>query len=162
MTVALQAPLFGAPQAALTSDDYYTPAWVFERMDITFDLDVCAPPGGIPWIPAARHFTVEDDGLAQPWHGRVWMNPPFSGTAPWVDRFIDHGHGVCLVPHSRARWHGRLWASGAAMADPNPVDSSMFMFMREGKPTNIYMPVFVAAFGDECVEAIGRLGRVRR
>lgn len=63
----VQPALFGAPQTALTSDDYYTPAWVFERLGITFDLDVCAPPGGIPWIPAARYYTMEDDGLAQPW-----------------------------------------------------------------------------------------------
>ena len=41
-----QAVLFGAEQSELTSDDYYTPAWVFERMGIEFDLDPCAPPGG--------------------------------------------------------------------------------------------------------------------
>ena len=41
-------PLFELGQTQLTSDDYYTPAWVFERMDINFDIDVCAPPGGVP------------------------------------------------------------------------------------------------------------------
>lgn len=71
MTVALQPPLFGVQQAERTSDDYYTPAWVFERMGVEFDLDVCAPPGGIPWIPAKRYFTQEDDGLSQPWDGLV-------------------------------------------------------------------------------------------
>jgi hypothetical protein len=157
----VQQSLLSAPQHVKTSDDYYTPAWVFERMGIRFDLDVCSPPGGIPWIPADHYFTMEDDGLAQEWHGRVWMNPPFSGSAPWVDRFIAHGDGVCLVPHSRARWHGRLWDSGAAMVDPNNDPDCMFQFLRDGVPTNIYMPVFLAAFGDECVEAIGRLGRVR-
>ena len=49
-----QDRLFAVQQEQLTSDDYYTPAWVFERMGIEFDLDVAAPPGGIPWIPAKR------------------------------------------------------------------------------------------------------------
>ena len=159
----IQERLFATPQHELTSDDYYTPAWVFERMGIRFDLDVCAPPGGIPWIPADRYYTQADDGLTSTWTGRVWMNPPFSGTSPWVDKFIAHGNGVCLVPHSRARWHARLWASECATVDVNAQGDSMFNFYRasDGRMTNIYMPVFMAAIGDECVEAISRLGPMR-
>lgn len=111
----IQPPLFGAPQTQLTSDDYYTPAWVFERMGIEFDLDVCAPPGGVPWIPAKRFYTMEDDGLAQPWEGRVWMNPPYSDCTPWVQRFIDHASGVCLLPTAKSLWLNLLWASGAGV-----------------------------------------------
>lgn len=156
--------LFPVQQEQLTSDDYYTPRWVFERMGLVFDLDVCAPPGGVEWVPAVRYFDQAADGLAQPWEGRVWMNPPFSGTGPWVDKFIVHGHGVCLVPHSRARWHARLWASSAVLVDVNAQGDSMFKFYKAltGEYANIYMPVFMAGFGDECVEAIGRLGVVRR
>lgn len=33
----VQPALFGAAQTQLTSDDYYTPAWLFERMGLTFD-----------------------------------------------------------------------------------------------------------------------------
>jgi len=149
-----QPRLFATPQEQLTSDDYYTPAWVFERMGIEFDLDVCAPPGGIPWIPAARYFTQEDDGLVQPWEGRVWMNPPYSNATPWVERFVEHGDGVCLVPHARAQWHTRLWESADGLADPG-----RFYFAGDRE---MFMPVFFAAFGDECVEAISRLGVVRR
>jgi hypothetical protein len=54
-----------------TSDDYYTPRWIFDAIGLEFDLDVSAPPGGIPWIPAKKHFTVIDDGLAQEWFGRA-------------------------------------------------------------------------------------------
>lgn len=50
--------LFPVQQDGLTSDDYYTPRWLFDRMGITFDLDVCAPPGGVPWIPATRATTT--------------------------------------------------------------------------------------------------------
>jgi DNA N-6-adenine-methyltransferase (Dam) len=161
--ICTQPALFGIEQQELTSDDYYTPRWVFDAMGLTFDLDVCAPPGGIPWIPAARYFTQADDGLAQPWDGRVWMNPPFSGTGRWVDRFIAHGNGVCIIPHSRSRWHARLWATDAAFVDPNSEHApSMFQFIREGVETNVYMPVFMAAFGDECVEVLHHIGPVRR
>lgn len=128
-------------------------------MGIEFDLDVCAPPGGIPWIPAKRYFTQADDGLLQPWEGRVWMNPPYSNSTPWADKFITHNDGVCLVPHSRSAWWGRLWASAHAIAD-----AGMFRFHRasDGKLENVFMPVVFAAFGEECVEAISRLGVVRR
>jgi len=105
----VQPALFGAPQGQLTSDDYYTPAWLFDRMGLEFDLDVCAPPGGVPWIPAAQHYTMEIDGLAQEWHGLVWMNPPFGKPAPWVERFVHHANGVCLVPVSTAPWFRLLW-----------------------------------------------------
>ena len=30
------------------------------------------------------------------------------------------------------------------------------------KPLRIWFPIFLAAFGEDCVEAIGRLGPVRR
>ena len=109
-----QPRLFTVQQEQLTSDDYYTPAWVFERMGIEFDLDVCAPPGGIPWIPAKRYSTQADDGLLQPWEGRVWMNPPWSGTSPWARKFIEHRNGVCLVPHAKSKWHLELWQAADA------------------------------------------------
>jgi hypothetical protein len=156
--------LFSMPQEVTTSDDYYTPSWVFERMGLTFDLDVCAPPDGVPWVPAKRYYTQADDGLASPWFGRIWMNPPYSNSAPWVQRFMEHGHGVALVQHCRSRWHSELWASADGLADPNgsTPDGSMFKFWRDGKLVNVYMPVVLAAFGEECVEAIGRVGTVRK
>ena len=149
-----QQALFGAPQQERTSDDYYTPRWVFETMGLEFDLDVCSPPDGIPWIPAKRYFTKEDDGLAQPWHGRVWMNPPYSASSPWVRKFIQHGHGVCLVPHAKSAWHLELWGTAHAWVAPR---GGYFDFVGG----SISMPVAFAAFGDECVEAISRLGTAR-
>ena len=151
--IHVQPALFGAPQTQLTSDDYYTPAWVFERMGLEFDLDVCAPPGGIPWIPAKRYFTMEDDGLLQPWEGRVWMNPPYGSATAWVSKFIAHGNGVALVPHAKSAWHITLLAQAHATAEPE----RYFDFHGGSIP----YPVFFAAFGAECVDAISRLGVVR-
>jgi len=39
-----QIPLFGQPQDQKTSDDYYTPKWIFEALNLRFDIDVAAPP----------------------------------------------------------------------------------------------------------------------
>lgn len=148
----IQQTLLAEPQTAMTKDDRYTPSHIFDALRLRFDLDVCAPPGGVPYIPADRYFTRADDGLSQPWHGRVWMNPPYSNTTPWVDRFIAHGHGIALVQHAKARWHVRLWGAADAVTFP-----ARFDFMGG----EVFMPVWFAAFGDECVEALGRVGFVR-
>lgn len=51
-------------------------------------------------MAAARHYTVADDGLALPWHGRVWCNPPFGREAvKWPRRMRDHGNGIALVAY---------------------------------------------------------------
>ena len=134
-------------------DERYTPKSVFDALGLRFDLDVCAPPGGIPWLPADRYFTREDDGLAQPWHGRVWMNPPYSNATPWVHRFIEHRHGIALVGHAKSAWHPQLWAAADAAAVP-------FTYW-DFVGGSIFMPVWFAAFGEECVEALRHVGEVK-
>lgn len=156
MTV-ISPRLFPVAQEQLTSDDYYTPPWVFERMGIRFDLDVCAPPGGISWIPADRYYTQADDGLAQPWVGRVWMNPPFSLPRPWIERFLEHRDGVAVFIISIGRWLHPVWEQ----ADGFHIFRPPVRFVR-GVGTEIHYPMAAAAFGDECVDAIGRLGAVRK
>jgi hypothetical protein len=45
-----------------------------------FDLDPCAAPPPRPWATANHHFDgFNYDGLKEPWLGRVWMNPPYTG-----------------------------------------------------------------------------------
>lgn len=78
--------------------DWYTPSWVFERLGLMFDLDPCQPPEGIKWIPAKNKYSLQDDGLIQPWHGRVWLNPPYGKYTPaWLERMHNHRNGVALV-----------------------------------------------------------------
>ena len=146
-------PLFPVEQVVETSDDYLTPRWVFDVLGIGFDLDVASPPWATH-VPAGRVFTKADDGLAQVWAGRVWMNPPYSETSAWATRFIGHGDGVALLPWAKSAWMIRMWESEAVIAVP----PRWFDFDNGG---SIFLPVFFAAFGEECVEAVGRIGRVR-
>ena len=109
--------LFALPSdsIAVTSDDCYTPRWVFDAMGLHFDLDVAAPPGG-PWhVPAKRYYTAEDDGLSQPWEGLVWCNPPYSEAERWAAEWAAHPTGCFMTQvASRQRW--RNWVYRAADA----------------------------------------------
>lgn len=81
------------------SVEWYTPPAVFAALGLTYDLDPASPGAEIvPWVPAARHLTPMENGLAAKWTGRVWLNPPYSGeTARWLARFVEQGDGIMLV-----------------------------------------------------------------
>lgn len=151
--VEIQEQLFRVPQERSTSDDYLTPPQVFQALGLTFDLDVAAPPGGVEWVPAVRYLTKAEDGLSCPWEGRVWMNPPYSEVTRWASRFMEHAHGIALVPQAKSAWHNRLWAAAEAVAVP----FQYFDFVGGSIP----YPVWFAAFGEECVAALHRVGIVR-
>jgi hypothetical protein len=95
----------GPGDVADTSDDWYTPRWIFDAAGVTFDVDVAAPVDpGRRSCPARRYLTPLEDGLTQPWDGLVWMNPPYSRTEPWVRRWATHRDGLALVPAAKAAW----------------------------------------------------------
>ena len=98
------------------SDDWYTPPAIFDALGLTFDLDPCSPGAG-HWVPAVNIYTKDDDGLAQPWLGLVFMNPPFGGRnghLPWLRRFIEHGNGIAIVrAYTSSAWFHEFIAPNA-------------------------------------------------
>jgi phage N-6-adenine-methyltransferase len=86
------------------ADEWLTPPDLIDALGF-FDLDPCAPIERV-WSTANKHYTIEDDGLRQEWHGRVWLNPPYSQAARWLHRLAEHGHGTALI---FARTETRLW-----------------------------------------------------
>ena len=95
-------------------DECYTPKWIFDKLGLLFDLDVASSNHPLIEVPAKQRYTIEDDALSKPWFGRVWMNPPFTKVTPWVDKFLEHGNGLCLVPtSSNGKWGNKLWDSDA-------------------------------------------------
>lgn len=64
-----------------------------------FDLDPCAAPDPKPWPTAQEHYTwPRQDGLLLPWHGRVWLNPPYGKElAVWLRKLAQHGRGTSLI-----------------------------------------------------------------
>ena len=76
--------------------EYLTPRHIIEALG-PFDLDPCASVVR-PWPTAAKHYTIEDDGLVQPWDGFVWCNAPFGpAEAAFVRKLAAHPGGGILL-----------------------------------------------------------------
>ncbi|MBO9710512.1 MAG: hypothetical protein J7521_20115 [Caulobacter sp.] len=121
-------------QSCGTTDEWYTPAYVFDALGEQFDLDVSHPGREFaPWTPAEQLITA--DSLTKPWSGFVWMNPPFGGRnalVPWLAKFFEHGDGIALVPdRTSAPW----WQQFAPRADVVLfVDGKIRFIGRDGRP----------------------------
>lgn len=74
------------------SPEWYTPKHIIKLVVDLFgeiDLDPCSNSHESPNVPAKKHYTKEDDGLSQPWTGRVYVNPPYGDEIPaWVETLV--------------------------------------------------------------------------
>jgi hypothetical protein len=78
------------------TDEWLTPPEIVRALG-PFDLDPCSPVDR-PWDTAAKHYSINDNGLWQPWAGRVWLNPPYGRqTGTWLRRLTEHGNGIALT-----------------------------------------------------------------
>ncbi|WAC50430.1 DNA N-6-adenine-methyltransferase [Frigoribacterium sp. SL97] len=120
MTDTTPAP---APKGGFTHEstrnesfEWYTPPVIFESLGLEFDLDPCSPGAGKSFVPARKHYTIDDDGLASPWEGTVFMNPPYGAHTPvWMKKLAEHGDGIALVfARTDVRWFQDV-AGGASM-----------------------------------------------
>jgi phage N-6-adenine-methyltransferase len=89
------------------NDEWYTPAEIIRSLG-DFDLDPATSVEAYRLNQSAKHiYTLEEDGLKQPWNGRVWLNPPYSN--PLAKRFLEkmaeHNNGIALVfSKIEAKW----------------------------------------------------------
>lgn len=83
-------------------NDWETPQQLFELLDATygFTLDPCCTHAN---AKCEKHYTEEEDGLAQSWEGEVvFCNPPYGREiGKWVKKCSDeskHAKVVMLIP----------------------------------------------------------------
>lgn len=89
--IAENAKKLGPLMSSDSSEWYTTPDIIQAVIAVmgAIDLDPCSNSHDNPNVPAAQHYTKEDDGLAQEWRGRLYVNPPFGNDIPhWVDKLV--------------------------------------------------------------------------
>jgi hypothetical protein len=86
----------GNEQSVSGTEVWLTPPPILQALG-DFDLDPCASLDR-PWDTAKNHYTVDDDGLIQPWFGRVWCNPPYGPKmGPFLEKLAVHENGIALI-----------------------------------------------------------------
>lgn len=71
-------------------NEWYTPSKYVEmarQVMGEIDLDPATSDTANLVVRAEKIYTAKDNGLNQKWHGRVWMNPPYS--QPAIQHFIE-------------------------------------------------------------------------
>lgn len=74
--------------------EYYTPLSIVDAARQVMggiDLDPASSLKANEKIGAVSIFTVSDDGLLREWHGRIWMNHPFSrdNNRAWIAKLVN-------------------------------------------------------------------------
>jgi DNA N-6-adenine-methyltransferase (Dam)/Protein of unknown function (DUF3102) len=131
-----------------TFEDWFTPQSILDLVTEVMggiDCDPCYHPKCL--VRAKTTFTKQDDGLAQQWLGRAYVNPPFGSLAQWIAKFqaeVAAGHvteAIVMGTSSTdaAWWHalrdyprcflrGRPRFANAENETPSPI--AMFYFGR--------------------------------
>lgn len=145
--------------AHTSTDEWWTPAEILAPLG-RFDLDPCAPEADPTRTGCEHYYTRHDDGLSQPWEGRVWLNPPYSTAGKWVEKLAQHGNGIALV-FARTEtkwWHDHIWLRASALLFLRGRLS--FILGDEGRPVghNAAAPSVLIAFGAPNVKALSGCG----
>lgn len=125
------------------TDVWLTPLAVINALG-PFDLDPC---GEEYWPTAWDIFT--ENGLDREWHGRVWLNPPYSEVGAWLDKLANHGRGIALV-HARTDTKWAQKAMSEAESVFFPLGRFKF-FHRGGIPSsgNAGAPSMFLSYGEK-------------
>jgi len=112
------------------NNEWYTPVeYIALAREVMggIDLDPASSDIANKTVKAKRYHTVEDDGLAKKWKGRVWMNPPYA--APLIGMFckklaeeIDAGRvtQACVLVNNatETEWFSELSSRCSAILFP--------------------------------------------
>lgn len=126
-------------------NEWYTPAKHIELAREVMggiDCDPATSEIANRTIQAGTIYTAENDGRAQTWRGRVWMNPPYanplmSDFAEAVSTKFESGEieQACILVNNatETKWFQRMLEAASAVCFPK---SRIKFLDPDGKPTN--------------------------
>jgi ParB family chromosome partitioning protein len=109
------------------NNEWYTPPeFIAAARDAmgAIDLDPASSDVANGTVRAKSFYTPADDGLTKPWHGNVWMNPPYAQPliAQFAERVADKFDGkeikrACVLVNNATEtaWFQRMLASSSAV-----------------------------------------------
>lgn len=137
---------------------WLTPRPLVESLGM-FDLDPCGAPGH---VLARQTFQIDEgeDGLDLPWHGRVWLNPPYGKEAEaFLKKLADHGRGTALIfARTETRsFHEHVWGRATALLF---LKGRVTFLDASGAPAkaNSGAPSVLVAYGDSDAQSLNDSG----
>lgn len=152
------------------NNEWYTPPAYIDAARIVLgdiDLDPASSELANSHIGAKRIYTAEDDGLAQDWFGRVWLNPPYAShligrfAEKLVESVEDGGvpEAIVLVNNAtETTWFGHIISVASAITFP----SSRVRFWQPdgtpGAPLQGQAVIYIGPYPGTFLEAFSGFG----
>ena len=170
---AYQPQLFsGSDVEVLDSDSWCTPeggpgmfglAPVREFFGGGVDLDPCS--NKLSTVGARLAYTIADDGLSQPWAGRVWVNHPYSSGQPakWLRRCSEVGDAGEVLALPKGDWSTSWWNTYVRTAPARCLIARRVAFVSRGKRTVANFPSALVYWGPRVArfrEVFGQFGEI--
>lgn len=121
----------------MKSNEWYSPTkYVDAAREVmgAIDLDPASCEMANRTVKATRYYTQVDNGLIQPWYGRVWCNPPYGkiygteGTTSFVSKLIqEYKQGniqqaiILTMMGMYANWFFRLLEYHVCFLEEKPI-----------------------------------------
>lgn len=112
------------------NNEWYTPSEYIEAARTVMggiDLDPASNDTANKTVKADNYYTIENDGLTKRWHGKVFMNPPYSGDliTPFCNKIASHYRNgdileaIVLVNNAtETNWFNTLIENAGAVVFP--------------------------------------------